>query len=202
MFQSQSFPGSWYQMPQPTSNIVTTSHNGVPSPTSSSHVEYGSTTSTIHVNEPHPVATSHAGGITLVATSHINVTSPNSVRHVGDDSLASSSHVESMSPTIVNDGGGIKNHICLRRKPKFLCRNCKGNHLTRLCPVTVGIPEAWDSPKGPLDSEASVVSPHLFSPLIDTKTLSMQSSPDHTPVVEGYVFPIHVIMQPIQPMVE
>jgi hypothetical protein len=46
----------------------------------------------------------------------------------------------------------------VRRKPKFLCRTCEGDHLTHLCPATVGIPEAWFSPGGP-----SVLS-HLWFP--------------------------------------
>jgi hypothetical protein len=155
-------------MPQPTTTSpVTASHTGAPSPTSASHVGDGSTTSASHVEDPQPATASHVGGITLVTTSHIDVTSPTSVHHVGDDSLTSASHIESMSPAIVNDVGGIEKPRHLRRKPKFLCRTCEGNHLTRLCPATAGIPEAWGSPKGPLGSEASVVSPHPVSPLID-----------------------------------
>jgi hypothetical protein len=108
MFQSQSFPGPWYQMPQLTASPVTVSHTGAPSPTSASHVGDGSTTSTSHVDNLHPTTANHAGGTTLIATSHINVTSPTSVHHVGDDSLTSTSHIDSMSPAIVNDTGGIE----------------------------------------------------------------------------------------------
>jgi hypothetical protein len=133
---------------------------------------------------------------------HINVTSPASIHHVGDDSLAYANHVESMSPAIVNDVGGIGKLIRLRLKTKFFCRTCEGNHLTRLCLVTVGIPKAWRSPKGPSYSEVSVVSPHLVSLLIDMTTMLPQSSPEHTPVVEGDVSPIPIIMHPLQPRVE
>jgi hypothetical protein len=107
-----------------------------------------------------------------------------------------------MSPAIGNDTGGIEKPRHLRRKPKFLCRTCEGDHLTRLCPATVGIPEAWFSPEGPLGSEVSVVSPHPISPLMDTEVMPLQSSLDHTPIVEGDVSPIPVILHPLQPRVE
>jgi hypothetical protein len=71
-----------------------------------------------------------------------------------------------------------------------------------LCPAIVGIPEAWGSPKGPMDYEVSVVSPHHVSPLIDMTILSLQSSPNHTPIVEGDGSRMHVVMHPIQPLVE
>jgi hypothetical protein len=63
---------------------------------------------------------------------------------------------------------------CLIRNPKLLCRACEGIHLTHLCSITTGIDEAWGSPKGPSGSEASMVSPHLVSPLIDTTVMLMQ----------------------------
>jgi hypothetical protein len=107
-----------------------------------------------------------------------------------------------MSPTIVNIAGGIKKPRRLRRKPKFLCRTCKGNHLTCLCPATAEIPEVWGSPKGSSYSEAFVVSPHLFPPLIDTVVTSLQSSPELTPVVEGDMSPIPITVHPLQPRVE
>jgi hypothetical protein len=64
-----------------------------------------------------------------------------------------------------------------------------------------GIPEAWGSPKGPSDSEASVVSPHLVPP-IDMTVMPLQSSLDHTPIFEGDVSPIPVILHPLQPRIE
>jgi hypothetical protein len=124
---------------------------------------------------------------------------------VGDDSLSFASHAERMSPSIVNDVGGI--HMIektrrLRCKPKFLCRTCEGNHLNHLCPVTARIPEVWGSPKGPMGSEVSMVSPHPISPLIDMEVMSLQSSSDPTPIVEGDVSDVPVITHPIQPEVE
>jgi hypothetical protein len=207
MFQNQYFPGQWLQMPQltTTSSPITASQTAAPSPTIAIHVRYWSKTSASHVEDPQIIATIHVGGITPVTTSHIDVTSPSFVHHMGDDSPAFSSHTESMSPAIVNDVGGthmIEKLRHLRHKPKFLCRNCKGNHLTRLCPATVGIPEAWFSPEDPSGSEAYVVSPHLVSPLIDTTVMLMQSYPEHTSVGEGDVSSIHVITHPIQPGVE
>jgi hypothetical protein len=158
-----------------------------------------------HVEDLQPVIVSHAGGMTLVTMSHIDVTSPTSVHHLGDDSLTFSNHDERMSPTIVNGIGGIhtiEKPKRLSRKPKFLCKTCEGNHLTHLCPTTAGIPEAWFSPEGPSSSDMSVVSPHLVSPLIDTTVMSIQSSPDHTSIVEGDVSPVPIITHHIQPEVE
>jgi hypothetical protein len=47
-----------------------------------------------------------------------------------------------------------------------------------------------------------VVSPHLVPPLIDMTVMSLQSSLDHTPIFEGDVSPIPVIMHPLQPRIE
>jgi hypothetical protein len=185
MFQSQSFPGPWHQMPQLSASPVTVSHTGAPSPTYANHVGDGSTTSTSPVDDSHPNVASNAGGTTLITTSHINITSLTSVHHVGDESSTSAYHVESMSPAIVNTIGGIENPRHLICKPKFLCRTCEVYHLTRLCPTIVKIPEAWGSPKGPLVFEASVVSPHRISPFIDTMVMLPHSSPYLTLVVEG-----------------
>jgi hypothetical protein len=181
MFQSQSFPGPWHQMPQPAASPVTVSHTGAPSPTSVSYVGDGSTTLLVMLTARTQPLVNHVGGTTLYQCP----SSPTSVHHVGDDSPTSAYHVESMSPAFVNDVGDIEKPRRLRRKPKFLCRTCEGNHLTHLCPVTAGIPEAWGSPKGPSDSEASVVSPHTTSPLIDMVVTPLQSSPDLTPIVKG-----------------
>jgi hypothetical protein len=71
-----------------------------------------------------------------------------------------------------------------------------------LCPSTVEIPEAWGFPKGPSDSEASVVSPHLVPPLIEMEVTPLQYSPDLTPVFEGDVSPIPVVMHPLQIIIE
>ena len=47
-----------------------------------------------------------------------------------------------------------------------------------------------------------VVSLHLVSPLIDTKVILLQSSPDLTPIVEGDVSPIPVTVHPLQLRIE
>jgi hypothetical protein len=110
-----------------------------------------------------------------------------------------------MSPAIVNGVGGIRTVEKPRRvrhKPKFLCKICEGEHLTCLCPATIGITEEWSSPRGPSGSESSLVSQHSISPLIDMVVMSMQSSPDHSPIFEGDASPGLVVMHPIQPMVE
>jgi hypothetical protein len=187
MSENQSFPKPWSQITQltTTSSLVTASHNGNPSPTVVGHVGDLLTTSASNVEDPEPVATSHDGGITLVTMIHIDITSPTSVHHVGDEPLASASHTESMSKTIINDIGGIhtiEKPRRVRRRPKFLCRTCEGNHLTRFCPATVGIPEAWFSLGGPPSSEASMVSSHSVSPLIEKTVMPTQSSHDHTPI--------------------
>jgi hypothetical protein len=202
MFQSQYFPGPWNQIPQITASPVVVSHTGAPSPTSVSHVEDGSTTSKIHVDNSHPVAASHAGGTTLITMSHIDIVSPTSIHHVRDHSPTFSCHVKSMSPATVNSARGIKKPRRLRRNPKFLCRTCEGDHLNRLCPATVEIPEAWGSPKGPSYSEASVVSPHLVPPLIDAVVTPLQSSLDFTPIVKADVSPIPITIHPLQPRIE
>jgi hypothetical protein len=178
MSQNQSFPGPWFQMPQltTTASPVTASHTGAPSPTTASHVGDWMTTSTSHVKDPQPTVVIHVGGITLVAMIHIDITSPTYVHHVGDEPPASASHTEIMSPAMVNNVGGIHTIEKPRRvrcKPRFLCRTCKGDHLTRLFPTTSLILEVWFSPRGPSGSEASVVSPHSVSPLIDTKVMPM-----------------------------
>jgi hypothetical protein len=129
----------------------------------------------------------------------------NYVHHVGYDSPTSTSHVESMSPTIVNNVGDIHNiekprHV--RCKPKFLCKTCEGNHLTHLYLAIVEIPEVWFSIRGPSVSEASMVSPHPVSPLIDMKIMPMQSYPNNTPIFEGDAYLDVFSMHPIQSRVE
>jgi hypothetical protein len=186
MSQNQSFLGPCSQISQLTTitSPVTASHTGAPSPTTASHVGDWSRTSASHVEDPQPAIASHVGGITLVAMRHTDITYPTSVHHVGDELPASSRHAENMSPAIVNVVGGvhaIEKPRRVRRKARFLYRTCEGNHLTRLCPATAGIPEAWFSPGDPLGSEAFVVSPHSISPLIDTPVMPMQFSPEHTP---------------------
>jgi hypothetical protein len=189
-------------MPQYTVSPVTVSHTGSPSPTSASHVEDGSTTPKSHVDNLHPASANHVGGTIIFSMDHINATSLTHVHHVGDGALTSTSHVESTSLVVVNDIGGIEKPRRIRRKPKFLCRTCEGDHITHLCPATAKIPEAWGSPNGPTNSEACVVSPHLVPPLIDTVVTSLQSSPDLIPIVEGDVSPIPIDVHPLQPRIE
>ena len=95
--------------------------------------------------------------------------------------LASASHARSMSPTTASYDGGIhtiEKPRHFRHKARFLCRTCEGNHLTRLCLVTAGIPEAWGSPKGPSGSEAYMVLQHSVPSLVDTTIMPIQSSAD------------------------
>jgi hypothetical protein len=47
-----------------------------------------------------------------------------------------------------------------------------------------------------------VVSPHLISLLIDVTVILLQSSSDHTLVIEGSAPPIPVITHPIQPIIK
>jgi hypothetical protein len=140
MFQNQSFPRPWHQIPQYTTSPVIVSHSGAPSPTSTSHVKDGSTFSTNYVNNLHPTSANYVRGTILFTPNHSHVTYPTSIHNIVEDSLTSANHDESMSPVVVNNDGGIERPRCLRRNPKFLCSNCDGIHLTRLCPNTVEIP--------------------------------------------------------------
>jgi hypothetical protein len=133
-----------------------------------SYVGDGSSTYAILVENLHPVSATQVGGITRIPTSLITAMSPTYVCHLGDDSPTSDYHFESISPTLVNDVGDIEKPRHLRRKPKIVCRTCEENNLTHLCSVTVGIQKSCGSPKGPSYSEASVVSSHIASPLINT----------------------------------
>jgi hypothetical protein len=106
----------------------------------------------------------------IVISSHIAHTSPTSSTHVGEFLLASASHV-----------GGIhmnEKTRCVRCKPKFLCRLCKGDHLTCLCPATAVVQEAWSFPGGPSGFELSLSSQPS---LVDTIVMPMQYSAD-TPI--------------------
>jgi hypothetical protein len=172
MFQSQYFPGPQNQMSQSITSPVIVSHTGAPSPTYASNVGDGLKTSTGYLENPYMVPRSHDRGTTLVTTSHINSTSLTYVYHVGYESPTFSYHVDSIPPAIVNDNGTIDKPKHLRRKPEFLCMTFEGSHLTHLCLAIDGIPETWCSPKGPLNSEASLVSPHIVPP-IDTTIIPL-----------------------------
>jgi hypothetical protein len=173
------------------------------------------TTSASHVEGLQPAAASHAGGTCLVTASHTAHISPTSASHVGDSSptsashvgdflLASASHAGSMSPATASHVGGIhmiENPRRLRRKPRFLCRICEGSHLTHLCLITIGIQEVWGSPKGPLGSEASMVSQQFVPSLVDTIVMPMQSLTD-TPFPLGVDASFYlVVSHPVQPVV-
>jgi hypothetical protein len=138
----------------------------------------------------------HTDIISPTLANHTGDSSPTFVHHVGDEPPVSASYAKSMSPTIVNDVGGI--HIIdkprhVRHKPKFLCRLCKGDHLTYLCSTTVVVQEAWSLSGGPSGSESSLVSQHYVSPLNDTTIMLMQSSPDPTLVLRSETSFDHVI---------
>jgi hypothetical protein len=188
IFQNQSFPRPWNQMPPSIISPVTVIHTGAPSPTSASHIIYGSNSSTNYVDSLPPTSINYVGGTVLFSQNHSHVMSPTFIHNTGDKSLSPSSYIEK------------PRH--LRCKPKFLCRTCEGSHLNRLCPITAKIPEAWISPKSPLYSEASVVSPHTISPLIVSVVPLTQYSPDLTPFVKCESSLAPVTMHPLQPIIE
>jgi hypothetical protein len=95
----------------------------------------------------------------------------------------------------------IENPRHIIHKPKFLCRLCKGYHLTRLCPATVVVQEAWSLPRGPSGSESSLVSQHSNPSLVDTTVVPMQSLVDTTLLFGGDAFLDHVVLHPVQPTV-
>jgi hypothetical protein len=188
IFQNPYFPRQWTQMPPSIANPVIVSHTGAPSPTSANYVRYGSTPSTNYVDNLPPTSTNYVKGTILFPPNHSHVTSPISIHHIGDKSLSLASYIEKPRR--------------LRRKPKFFCRTCKGSHLTHLCLITTEIPEAWGSPKSPLNSEASVVYLHTTPPLIVSVVPPMQSSPDLTPFVKGEASLAPVTTHPLQPIIE
>jgi hypothetical protein len=208
-FHTSYFSDPW-TLPSSTSSCEGQPHTGIISPTSVSHVGDGSTTSASHVEDQQPATASHAGGTSLVISSHTAHTSPTSASHVGDSSptsashvgdflLASASHAGSMSPATASHAGGIhmiEKPRCVRHKPKFLCRLCKGDHLTHLCPATVVVQEAWSFPRGPSGSESSLASQPS---LVDTTVMSMQYSAD-TPLPLGVDASLDlVVSHPVQP---
>jgi hypothetical protein len=188
IFQNQSFPGPWNQMPPSITSPVTVIHTSAPSPTSASHVGDGLTSSTNYVDRLPPTSTNYVKGIVLFSLNHSHVTSPASIHHTGDDSLFLASYIEKPQ--------------CLRCNPRFFCRTCEGSHLTHLCLITVEIPEAWGSPKSPSNSEASVVSLHTTSPLIISVVPPTQYSPNLTPFVKGEASLAPITMHPLQPIIE
>jgi hypothetical protein len=203
--QNQSFPEPWPQIPQPSTachvgstSPVIVSHTGIISPIYASHVGYRSKTSASHVEDQQPTVACHVGGTTIVTASHIAQTSPtfaiHATIHAGRMSLTIASHVGGID-TIENPG-----HI--GRKTMFLCRLCKGGHLTRLCPTTTVVQEEQSLSDSPLGSESSLVSQNSNPYLVDTMVMSMQSSTDTTLLLGGDVSLDHVVLHPIQPTIE
>jgi hypothetical protein len=94
IFQNQSFPGLWTQMPPSIANLVTISYIGAPSPTSVNHVGDESTSSTNYVDNLPPTSTNYVRGTVLFSPNHNYVASPASIHHTGDDSLFSASYIE------------------------------------------------------------------------------------------------------------
>jgi hypothetical protein len=172
--------------------------------TSASHVEDLQPVDAIHVGVTCLFIASHTIHPSPTFASHVGDPSPTFASHVGDFLLASASHAGSMSPaTAIHDGGiyMIEKPRRLERKPRFLHRTCEGSHLMRLCPITAGILEAWVSTKGPLGSEASMVSQHSIPFLVDTTIMSMQYSADtHFPLGFYASFDL-VVSHPVQPVV-
>jgi hypothetical protein len=138
-----------------------------------------------------------------------------------------------MSPATASHAGGIhtiEKPRRVRRKPKFLCRTCEGDHLTRLCPATAGyqkhgpylgalqvLSHLWfpntslvDTTVMPMQSSADTPLPlgvmHLLTLLsrilFNQRSMSMQSSTDTTPIFGGDASLDLVVSHPIQPMVE
>jgi hypothetical protein len=94
--------------------------------------------------------------------------------------------------------GAIENPRCIGCKPKFLCRLCKGGHLTRLCPTTVVVQETQSLSDIPSGSESYLVSQHSNPSLADTMVMLMQSLADTTLLLGGDASLDHVVSHPIQ----
>jgi hypothetical protein len=187
-----------YQQPSVAShvkgtNLVILSHTAHTSPTYASHVGDSSSTYDIHVEGSSPTYARHVGN-----------SSPTSTSNVGYFLLASASHAGSMSPATAIHARGI--HMIekprrIRCKHMFLCRLFKGDHLTRMCPTTYVVQEAWSFPRGPLVYESSLVSQHYSPSLVDTAIMSMQSSA-YTPLPFGGDASLDlVVSHPVQPVV-
>jgi hypothetical protein len=101
-----------------------------------------------------------------------------------------------MSPATISHVGvihTIDKPRCIGRNPKFLCRLCKGNCLTRLIPATAVVREARSLSDSPSGSESSLVSQHSNPSLIDTTVVPMQSLSNTTLVLRGDAPFNHVI---------
>jgi hypothetical protein len=95
----------------------------------------------------------------------------------------------------------IENPQRIGCKPKFICRICKGNHLTHLCPIIVVVHEAKYLSDRPLGFELSLVFQHSNTSLVETMVVSMQSLDKTTFLLGGDAFLDHVVTHLVQPMV-
>jgi hypothetical protein len=86
----------------------------------------------------------------------------------------------------------------IRRKTNFLCRFCKGYHLTRLCPTIAMVQEAWSFPRGPSGSESYLVSKHSNPSFFDIEVVLMQSLASTTLIFVGDAFLDHVFLHLVQ----
>jgi hypothetical protein len=152
-------------------------------------------------NQQSSTYASHVEGSSPTFDIHVGHSSPTSVSHVGHFLLASAIHAGSMSPATASHARGIHTIDKPRRvicNPKFLSRLCKGDHLTRLCPATIVVQEAWSLPGGPLGFELSLVSQPS---LVDTVVMLMKYSSDSTFLFGGDVFIDLVVSHHVQLMV-
>jgi hypothetical protein len=79
----------------------------------------------------------------------------------------------------------------------ILCRLYKGDHLTRLCPATTMVQEAWSFPRGPSGSDSYLASQPS---LVDTTVMPMQSLAN-TPLPLGADASLDlVVSHPVQPV--
>jgi hypothetical protein len=97
-----------------------------------------------------PVTAIHTSNRSIASTSNVINSSSTSASHVGDVKLATAIHV----------GGiySIEKPKRIRCKPKFLCKLCKGDHLTHLCPDIPEVHRLWSLFARSYDSESSEVS--------------------------------------------
>jgi hypothetical protein len=109
-----------------------------------------------------------------------------------------------MSPTTASHARGIDTIEKPRRigcKHTFLCRLCKGGHLTHLFPTSTLVQETQSFSHIPSGFESSLVSQHFNPSSVDTTVISMQSSTDTTLLLGGDASLDHAVSHPIQPAV-
>jgi hypothetical protein len=181
------------------------SHVGDRSSNSTSHVEHQHSASSSHAGGKHPPSASHAGGKRPVPSSHTGNRSVAFAIHAIDSSPTSASHVGDVKPTTASHAVGIhyvEKPIWIGCKPKFPCKICKGDHLTHLCPDIPEVQILWSLSARSFDYESSEVSSQPIQQLVEKAVMTIQSSVDPTPLLGGEVPLNHVVLQPIQPLVE